>query len=91
VIKPRSQKGQRTRVEKTLLRFAREMPEYDEVSLTDDLFTYDGGSIALAQLTIQIEEHYDIEFPFVKIFECTTLSDLATEVHKIRLEKKMTN
>lgn len=72
-----------TAVESVLIRLAGELLGLKEMSPADDLLVFEGASLVLARLTIQIEEHFDIEFPLVRIFEFSTLADLAVEVQRI--------
>lgn len=70
-------------VQGAVLRLARESLGTNEVSANDDFLRINGASIAIASLTLQIEEHFDIEFPLVRMFEFRTLADLSAEVQKI--------
>lgn len=54
-----------------------------EVSLSDDLFKLPGASVGITILTIQIEEHFNIELSLVSIFEFPTLTELAAEVQRL--------
>lgn len=72
-----------TAVENILLQFARESLGLREVAPTDDLFKFEGVSIGVTILIIQIEEHFGIELPLLRIFEFPTLADLAVEVQRL--------
>lgn len=78
-----SQGSHSTAVEDVLLRLARESLGVSDVSPADDLFTLRGASVGIAILTIQIEEHFNIELPLVSIFEFPTLAELAAEVQRL--------
>ena len=69
-------------IQHTLIEFAEELTGLRGLSGGDSLTGAEDASIAAIQLTVRIEEHFNVEFPLSAVFDCPTLADLAGELHK---------
>jgi thioester reductase-like protein len=71
-----------TPLEQQLAAIWTEILGVEPIGIHDDFFEIGGNSLLIAQLVIQIREHFQVDLPLRTLFESPTIADLAENIAK---------
>ncbi len=76
----------RNPLEKKILEFWQDILQVHSIGIHDDFFELGGDSIRAGKIMARIEEAWEVELPFIRVFEYPTVLDLAILVEREKQE-----
>lgn len=74
----------RTPEEQTIAAICAEVLNLERVGLHDNFFDLGGNSLIATRLVFQLQEHFQVKLPLVRLFEMPTIAGLAKAVEEAR-------
>jgi acyl carrier protein len=77
----------RTATEERVMEIVSSLLGIESIGVSDNFFYLGGNSLFGTQVIARLREHFDVEVPLLRLFDCSTVEALASEVDRLLMTK----